>query len=266
MIISLYKTSNNLNYVCALTYSYLPTSIAVFLFSARFSLTHKKDQRHECAGDCTAEMSLPTDTEGECIDHITCYRKDRIEQVDQFLRVQAINQVGSHQAPDRATGPDMDPGTAKEVDHQRRTKHRNNIDQQVLPSSDPVFKDKTINNERIHITGEMQPPAMQEPAENKPQVFTVLERACLHSIVIYDVKLTASKLIQSRQSVQDDQHKGNPWDPCFPWLLLCHFLWCTPMMPRFLLAIRADFRTFFERHTAFFTVDNRRVGRSNHLP
>lgn len=157
-------------------------------------------------------MPLPADTIAERVDDITSYRKDSVQQIDDLLCVQAVDQVGGHQTPDRAAGADVDARPADEVDQQRRSEHGYEIDEQVSPSADPVLEHESIYHQRVHIADEMQPVSVQETAQDQTEVLAPLECTLRHPVMVYDVKFAAGQFIQTAGSVQEDQDQGYPGD------------------------------------------------------
>ena len=132
---------------------------------ALFSFLREEQESDEGSGNGSAEVALPADVGGEGVEDVTDDRMEGVEHIEELPAGEdAVEKVSRHQSPDGTAGTGMEGVAAHEVDEQSRTKHRDQVDGQVLPSADAVFKDEAVGQQGIHVADEMREAQVQEAA------------------------------------------------------------------------------------------------------
>ena len=86
---------------------------------ALFSFLREEQEGDQGAGDGSAEVSLPADMGGECVEDVADNRMEGVEHIEELPAGEdAVEKVGRHQTPDGAAGTGMEGVAAHEVDEQ----------------------------------------------------------------------------------------------------------------------------------------------------
>ena len=189
---------------------------------------------------------------------------DRVEGVKHIEELpagkDAVEEVGCHQAPDGAAGSGMKGVAAHEVDEQGGPQHGHQVDGQVLPSADAVFKNEAVGQQGVHVADEVREAQVQEAAQDDPAILSLLEGTLVHAEMTEHVIFSPGQLVDARQGIQEHQDQGNPGqsdgmsqdpDACFLFLR-----GTVNQITGILPAVGADLGTFLQRHAAFLTGDN----------
>ena len=226
-----------------------------------FPFLGKEQEGDQGSGNGSAEVTLPADVGGEGIKDVADDRMESVEHVkDLPTGEDAVEEVGCHQAPDGAAGTGMEGVAAHEVDEQGGTQHGDQVDGQVLPSADAVFKDEAVGQQGIHVADEVQEAQVQETAQDDPAILSLLEGALVHAEVAEHVIFSPGQLIDARQGIQEHQDQGNPGQPNGmsqdPDACLLFLRGTVNQITGILPAVGADLCTLLQRHAAFLASDD----------
>ena len=201
-------------------------------------------------------MALPADVGGEGVEDVADDRMEGIEHIEELPAGEdAVEEVGCHEAPDGAAGTGMEGVAAHEVDEQGGTEHGNQVDGQVLPPADAVFKDEAVGQQGVHVADEVREAQMQEAAQDNPAILSLLEGTLVHAEVAEYVIFSPGQLVDARKGIQEHQDQSDPGKPdgvsqdpdaCFLFLR-----GTVNQITGILPAVRADLGTLLQRHAAF---------------
>lgn len=228
---------------------------------ALFSFLREEQESDHGAGNGSTEVALPADVGGEGVKDVANDRMEGVEHIEELSAGEdAVEEVGCHQTPDGAAGTGMEGVAAHEVDEQSGTEHGDQVNGQVLPSADAVFKDEAVGQQGIHVADEMRESQVQEAAQDDPAILSMLEGTLVHTKVPEYVRFSSGQLVDACNSIQDYQDQGDPGKPdgmsqdpdaCFLFLR-----GTVNQITGILPAVRADLGTLLQRHAAFLASDD----------
>ena len=228
---------------------------------ALFPLLGKEQEGDQGPGDGSAEVALPADVGGEGVKDVADDRMEGIKHVkDLPAGEDAVEEVGCHEAPDGAAGTGMEGVAAHEVDEQGGTQHGDQVDGQVLPSTDAVFKDEAVGQQGVHVADEMREAQVQEAAQDNPAILSLLEGTLVHAEVTEHVIFSPGQLIDARKGIQQYQDQGDPGQPDgmsqYPDACFLFLRGTVNQITGILPAVRANLGTLLQRHAAFLASDD----------